>query len=192
METKLKNKHSLACLLLLGISLLPLLYIGRYNIMAADDFSMCKEMHHVVTEGGRIGGVFAYALSYVVKSYRTWIGCYSVSFLDVFNPGVFGEQFTWITPVIMAGSVSGGIICNNPLHNQLFLRKRCASEGMSGNLGIALFPGHTDRAVTVGSFLLVCGGPLPTQRCIICCLCLPLCRYGAESLQKPGIKRLMQ
>ena len=105
METKLKNKHSLACLLLLGISLLPLLYIGRYNVMAADDFSMCKEMHHVVTEGGGIGGVFAYALSYVVKSYQTWIGCYSVSFLDVFNPGVFGEQFTWITPVIMAGSI---------------------------------------------------------------------------------------
>ena len=105
METKLKNKQSLACLLLLGISLLPLLYIGRYNVMSADDFSMCKEMHRVVTDGGGIGSIFSYALSYVAKSYQTWIGCYAVSFLDVFNPGVFGEQFTWITPVIMVGSI---------------------------------------------------------------------------------------
>lgn len=105
METKLKNKQSLACLLLLGVSLLPLLYIGRYNVMSADDFSMCKEMHRVVTEGGGIGSILSYALSYVAKSYQTWIGCYAVSFLDVFNPGVFGEQFTWITPVVMAGSI---------------------------------------------------------------------------------------
>ena len=105
METKLKNKQSLACLLLLGVSLLPLLYIGRYNVMSADDFSMCKEMHRVVTEGGGIGSIFSYALSYVAKSYQTWIGCYAVSFLDVFNPGVFGERFTWITPVIMVGSI---------------------------------------------------------------------------------------
>ena len=101
----MKNKQSLACLLLLGVSLLPLLYIGRYNVMSADDFSMCKEMHRVVTEGGGIGSIFSYALSYVAKSYQTWIGCYAVSFLDVFNPGVFGEQFTRITPVVMVGSI---------------------------------------------------------------------------------------
>lgn len=105
MKLKLKNRQPVAMILLLAAALLPLLLIGRYNVMSADDFSMCKEMHHVVTEGGGIGGVFAYAFSYVAKSYRTWIGCYSVSFLDVFNPGVFGEQFTWLTPVIMLSSI---------------------------------------------------------------------------------------
>ena len=108
---KIKHKLNLrdllckACVLLLVISICPLLYIGRYNVMSADDFSMCKEMHRVVTEGGEIGSIFSYALTYVAKSYQTWIGCYAVSFLDVFNPCVFGEQFTWITPVIMVGSI---------------------------------------------------------------------------------------
>lgn len=104
-KIKLKNWQMTVSILLLGVSLLPLLYIGRYNVMSADDFSMCKEMHRVVTEGGGIGNIFSYALSYVAKSYQTWIGCYAVSFLDVFNPGVFGEQFTWITPVVMVGSI---------------------------------------------------------------------------------------
>ncbi len=88
-KIKLKNWQMTVSILLLGVSLLPLLYIGRYNVMSADDFSMCKEMHRVVTEGGGIGNIFSYALSYVAKSYQTWIGCYAVSFLDVFNPGVF-------------------------------------------------------------------------------------------------------
>ena len=70
---------SIPFLLLLG-SVLPLLYIGRYNVLAADDYSMCKEMHHVIAEGGGIGDIVSYAFSYVVKSYQTWIGCYSVSF----------------------------------------------------------------------------------------------------------------
>ena len=95
---------SIPFLLLLG-SVLPLLYIGRYNVLAADDYSMCKEMHHVIAEGGGIGDIVSYAFSYVVKSYQTWIGCYSVSFLDVFNPGVFGERFTFLTPVLMLGSI---------------------------------------------------------------------------------------
>lgn len=95
---------SIPFLLLLG-SVLPLLYIGRYNVLAADDYSMCKEMHHVIAEGGGIGDIVSYAFSYVAKSYQTWIGCYSVSFLDVFNPGVFGERFTFLTPVLMLGSI---------------------------------------------------------------------------------------
>lgn len=95
---------SIPFLLLLG-SVLPLLYIGRYNVLAADDYSMCKEMHQVIAEGGGIGDIVSYAFSYVAKSYQTWIGCYSVSFLDVFNPGVFGERFTFLTPVLMLGSI---------------------------------------------------------------------------------------
>ncbi|MDD6180017.1 MAG: DUF6056 family protein [Clostridium sp.] len=102
---KIKSYQSLACILLLIVSMLPLLYIGRYNVLSADDYSMCKEMHHVIAEGGGIGDIISYAFSYVAKSYQTWIGCYSVSFLDVFNPGVFGEQFTFLTPVLMLGSI---------------------------------------------------------------------------------------
>ena len=53
---------SIPFLLLLG-SVLPLLYIGRYNVLAADDYSMCKEMHHVIAEGGGIGDIVSYAFS---------------------------------------------------------------------------------------------------------------------------------
>lgn len=175
----------------MGISLLPLLYIGRYNVMAADDFSMCKEMHHVVTEGGGIGGVFAYALSYVVKSYRTWIGCYSVSFLDVFNPGVFGEQFTWITPVIMAGSILAA----------LYVTIRCI---------ISYFYGkdvHRKECLEIWallSFLVIQTVPSPSEAFFwyagaIAYTTLHYLLFVFTALQiwsgklaKPGIKRLMQ
>ena len=146
----MKNKQSLACLLLLGVSLLPLLYIGRYNVMSADDFSMCKEMHRVVTEGGGIGSIFSYALSYVAKSYQTWIGCYAVSFLDVFNPGVFGEQFTRITPVVMVGSILAA----------LYVTIRCTVSCFYGK------DAHRKECLEIGallSFLVIQTMPSPSE-----------------------------
>ena len=101
---KTKNVERLwvwGSVIMLIIAILPLLYIGRYNVLSADDFSMCKEMHHIVENGGDLGEILSYAGAYTAKSYQNWIGCYSVSLLDVFNPGVFGEQNTWITPILM-------------------------------------------------------------------------------------------
>lgn len=105
---KRKDKENLwvwGSVLFLFVSILPLLYIGRYNVLSADDYSMCKEMHHIVINGGSLGDMLSYAGAYAAKSYQNWIGCYSVSLLDVWNPGVFGEQNTWITPVLMLAAV---------------------------------------------------------------------------------------
>lgn len=105
---KRNNKENLwvwGSILFLLASMIPLLYIGRYNVLAADDFSMCKEMYHIVANGGSLHDMFSYAGVYAAKSYQNWIGCYSVSLLDVWNPGVFGEQNTWITPVLMLAAV---------------------------------------------------------------------------------------
>ena len=70
---KRKDKENLwvwGSVLFLFVSILPLLYIGRYNVLSADDYSMCKEMHHIVINGGSLGDMLSYAGAYAAKSYQ--------------------------------------------------------------------------------------------------------------------------
>lgn len=105
MTIKNNKRTTAVAIIFLLVSLVPLLYIGRYNVMSADDYSMCKKMHQVIIKGGGIDDMLECAISYVIRSYKTWIGCYTVSFMDVWNPGVIDEKFTYITPIIMIGSI---------------------------------------------------------------------------------------
>ena len=52
-------KLTAAAITLLIVSLVPLLYIGRYNVLSADDYSMCKGMHRIFENGAGLKELFS-------------------------------------------------------------------------------------------------------------------------------------
>lgn len=99
------NKFGLYMVLLVGISLIPLLLTGRYNVMSADDYAMGKEFHRIFGDTPNIANTLGYAFTHMTETYRMWQGCFTVNFFDSLNPGFWGESLTWITPMVMLFSM---------------------------------------------------------------------------------------
>ncbi|MBD5478432.1 MAG: hypothetical protein HDR08_07965 [Lachnospiraceae bacterium] len=100
-----KQYFGLYAVVLLGISLIPLLIAGRYNVLAADDYAMSKESHLIWESTHSLWEMLKYAVQYTLKLYWTWKGSFTVSFFESLNPGAFGEKFACLTPVIMLFSI---------------------------------------------------------------------------------------
>lgn len=100
-----KQRFGLYTVILLGISVIPLLIAGRYNVLAADDYAIGKECHLIWESTHSLWAMLRYAFRHTLEEYRTWRGCFTVNFFDSLNPGFFGEGFAWLTPVIMLFSI---------------------------------------------------------------------------------------
>lgn len=99
------NRFDIYAVLLLGISLLPLLIVGRYNVLMADDYAIGKVCHKLWMQTGSIVSMLQYAFKYTINLYCTWRGSFTINFFDTLNPGFFGENLACITPLIMLSSV---------------------------------------------------------------------------------------
>ena len=86
-------------LLIIGM-LIPLFVISGYNIMSADDYAMGKGIHGL-SENPTFMMVLRYAVDFTGAFYKSWQGCFSINFMDCFNPAFFGEHNAYLTPVIM-------------------------------------------------------------------------------------------
>ncbi len=110
MKMKKNGKYmTSAAILLLAASLLPLLWIGRYNVLSADDYSMCKGMHKLIQEGAGIKSLFFYAWTYARNLYQSWRGYYIANYIEVFNPGAFSEQAAFVTPILMLAMITASL-----------------------------------------------------------------------------------
>lgn len=103
----LQKTHNwgLYMMILLLSSLVPLVLIGRYNIMMADDYAMGKFSHYIWENTESMTAVLKYAFTHTFEVWKDWQGCFTINFLDSLNPGFFGESFTWVTPVVMLVAV---------------------------------------------------------------------------------------
>lgn len=97
---KEEKYFTIALLLLIIGMLIPLLVISGYNIMSADDYAMGKGIHGV-SENPSFMMVLRYAVDFTGAFYKGWQGCFSINFLDCFNPAFFHENNAWMTPVMM-------------------------------------------------------------------------------------------
>lgn len=79
--------------------LIPLLVIAGYNTMSADDYAVGKGLHLISTTPS-LTDAFRYALQHVESFHTNWRGCFTINFLDCFNPAFFGERNAWLTPVL--------------------------------------------------------------------------------------------
>lgn len=108
----MKNKKSyinnilcIGSVVLLIILLIPLLYIGKYNVMSADDFSYGWRSHLSWEQTRSVKNVISSAIETLSYHYFNWQGTFSAMFLMALSPCVFGEKYYSITPFILIGSL---------------------------------------------------------------------------------------
>ncbi len=92
------------------ISLIPLCAISKYNYPSADDYSNGAQAFHLWEETHSLGSVLVDGIRRAANEYLTWRGCYTSSFLSAMPPCIFGQQWTFLTPIIALLLLSFGVI----------------------------------------------------------------------------------
>lgn len=113
MKVKLQNictrkNLSLLCLGVLLLSLIPLLYVGRYNHPTGDDIYYGLDAHMVWKATHSLLQTIANACHGVAEDYHTWQGTYSAMLLMRLQPSVFSEQCYFLTPFLIIGLMLWG------------------------------------------------------------------------------------
>lgn len=92
------------------LSLIPLLWIGKYNYPSADDFTNGSACHHAFVNGEGVLGILGAAWERMVYEWYEWRGCFTASFLSAVMPGSFGEKWyvltVWIMVIMLTFSVA--------------------------------------------------------------------------------------
>lgn len=89
--------------ILLILSLIPLLALGRYNVMCIDDYNYGVRVHDTwMATGSLIQSVQA-AWQQNMEFYHGWQGTYISCFLMGMCPMNFRYEIAWVVPVLMIG-----------------------------------------------------------------------------------------
>lgn len=91
-------------ILALIIILIPLIYIAKYNHSCADDYSYGILTHQTWQDTHSLIEVVKTAIKQVGITYQDWQGTFSAIFLMALQPAIFGEQYYWITTVLLIGT----------------------------------------------------------------------------------------
>lgn len=83
------------------ILLFPMLYIAKYCRASADDFGACLQTYPAFQSGAGFFGVLKAAIEHTILEYNIWQGLYTSEFLFSLHPGVFGEKYYVLTPLII-------------------------------------------------------------------------------------------
>ena len=99
------SRKSLAvfCLIVLVFSLLPLLYVSRYNHPTGDDILYGVDARLVWQNTHSIPQIIGSALQGVAHDYQIWQGTYAALFLMRLQPTVFSEKLYFLTPFLVIG-----------------------------------------------------------------------------------------
>lgn len=86
---------------LLIISLIPLLMLGKYNVMCVDDYDFGIQVHDTWVATGSFRQAVETAASQAISRYKSWQGTYASCFLMGLAPMNFRYETAFIVPVIM-------------------------------------------------------------------------------------------
>ena len=96
-------------LFLMIASILPVMYLGRYNHPTGDDYYYGTDTKIIWEETGSVPRTFAEAFRGTARQYQIWQGTYSAMLLMHLPPNIFGEKaYRFVTPVILL-LLAGGI-----------------------------------------------------------------------------------
>ncbi len=96
------------CVIGFILSLIPLLYVSKYNHPTGDDIWYGLDAHMAWEETGSVGAAVAAASGGVVSNYHRWQGTFSAMFLMYLQPSVFSEDAYFLTPFIVIGLLLWG------------------------------------------------------------------------------------
>ncbi len=91
MYERMEKIFAYAMMVILCISLLPVMYVGRYNHPTGDDYYYGVETRELIENGGSLFEVLGEAAKGVALQYERWQGTYSAMFLMYLPPNVFAE-----------------------------------------------------------------------------------------------------
>lgn len=95
-----RKKVLLAAGLLL-LSLLPLLWLGKYNVMCIDDYDYGRRVHDTWQATGSFWASVETAWQQNMEFYQEWQGTYVSCFLMAMCPMNFHYGIAWVVPVLM-------------------------------------------------------------------------------------------
>lgn len=109
MKNKLAKWKPYIFLAVLLTSLVPLVWLGRYNYPTGDDYYYGTEAHLVWQQTGSIPQAISAACAGVAKSYQIWQGTYSALFLMYLAPNAFSNTayhlVTFVILLLLCGSI---------------------------------------------------------------------------------------
>ncbi|MDE7341904.1 MAG: hypothetical protein K2N80_15350 [Lachnospiraceae bacterium] len=97
------RKMAAGAAVLLVLSLIPLLVLGRYNVMCIDDYNYGIRVHDIWMETGSLWQSIQTALRQTKDFFVEWQGTYVSCFLMAVCPMNFRYEAAFIVPVIMIG-----------------------------------------------------------------------------------------
>lgn len=105
MEKEFLTQQIFCFFMILGFLwfVVPLLYIGRYNHGASDDYWFAFHVHCTWLNTHSLIEVIKTAFSKVAEFYESWQGTYSSVFFFAISPMAFGEQYAHVVPYMMIG-----------------------------------------------------------------------------------------
>lgn len=104
-----KIKINYVYILLILLFLLPLVIIGFYSFPDFDDFAYSTDTYHTLLNGGNIIDLLVAAFNTSMEFMQTWQGLYTSAFLLALQPGIFGEQFYFLTVILILAILFIGI-----------------------------------------------------------------------------------
>lgn len=119
---KLLNQKTFCVLMVIVFCLfiVPLLYVGRYNHAASDDYWFAFHVHCSWLNTHNLIEVFKTAALESAQFYVNWQGTYSSVFFMALSPFAFGEQYAHAVPYIMIG-----MTCISTMLLMYAVLKRC-------------------------------------------------------------------
>ncbi len=97
--------------LFVALSMIPILYLSFFAFPYADDFGNSIGVREVLlSENSTFFNVLKACADKVVATYHSWQGTYSSVFLMTLQPGVFGEQYYFLTIWFMMGITLFGFL----------------------------------------------------------------------------------
>lgn len=103
-------------LLILIMSLLPVMYLGRYNCPTGDDYFYGADAHNVWEATGSIAATVKEAAKGVIHDYKTWQGTYSAMFFMRLSPNIFSETaYRYVTTVLLLMLTTSIFFVSKPL-----------------------------------------------------------------------------
>lgn len=97
--------------LVLLLSLIPMLCLAVYDHSCADDYSYSIATHLAWAESHSLWSVLKTALWEAGATYGSWQGTYAAIFLFSLQPGIFGDAFYAVTPLILLASLLLSTLC---------------------------------------------------------------------------------
>lgn len=85
------------------LSLLPILLLGKYNVMCIDDYDYGRRVHDVWQATGSFGASVQEAWRQNMEFYQIWQGTYVSCFLMAMCPMNFRYDTAWVVPLLMIG-----------------------------------------------------------------------------------------